>query len=72
MFDPETIKVEFTIWLDGPMGRCQIGWAVYDGSDQELVEMEVLRTVDLDAGITQAVERLSEVLPRHRSRVAPF
>lgn len=72
MFDPETIKVEMTIWLDGPMGRCQVGWAVFDGTDRECVEMEVRSTAPLDEVTERAVDLLRPLLERHRNRVAPF
>lgn len=72
MFDPETIKLELTVWLDGPMGRCQIGWAVFDGVDRECVEMEVRASAPLDEVTERATEALGLLLERHRRRVAPF
>lgn len=72
MFDPETVKVELTVWLDGPVGRHQIGWAVFDGHDRECVEMEVRRSGPLDEVVDAAVEVLRPLLERHRGRVGPF
>lgn len=72
MFDPEVVKVEITVWLDGPMGRHQIGWAVYDGSDREVVEMEVQRSAPLDDVVDAVLGVAAPLLQRHRARVAPF
>lgn len=72
LFPPSVIRVEYVVWLDGPMGLIHWGWSISDGEELQLVAQEARPFRRLTEGTSPVLDDFASVLRTQRKRLSPF
>lgn len=72
LFPLESIRCDFVVYLDGAVGRMQIGWTIAEWPADQTIELEVLRAEPVAGAPQRALEVIETVLRRAVGLTGPF
>lgn len=66
------LRVDLTVYLDGPQGRAQVGWLVRDTSEDQTLALGIDRPIPLSMARIHADDRLGATLSFAHGCLGPF